>query len=482
MPFKKLMPLALVVLCISAHAQVKNLYAYQDLSHFYYEKQKDSLKKAWVCPDTFKEREAQRKYREIWDRRTEAVVGALTNNDYVHDKEVYNYIDDILHQLIEANKQLVPVSPLLLIDRSPAINAYSTGGNVLAINVGIIAFATSREELALILAHELSHNILHHVETSMYLSAQWLGSDEYKKSLNAVLDSKYERYSRLHKVMQGFSFSRSRHDRSHETEADSLAVILLKKSNIAFNARYFLRLDSSDMILKQPLRHPLKDYFVGYHVPYEESWAQRRSKGLSSRTYSFSDTTSLEDSLKTHPDCIVRYDKTKNLTTPNARWTPIPASILEKVNKMLVWNLYSSTDLTECLYRILLLKDKGYTDPWYDFMISNIFSGLYYADRELARFNAIGVVPKEYISKDYYSLQTLLEQIPRDNLKQYCQVMQEQAFWQTLPPAEKDLRTLLQTLALDPDNSDKNKARAARVFIAANSTSMYNEFAKSFDK
>jgi hypothetical protein len=480
--YRSILALTLVVLCAGAHAQVKSLYSYQELSHLYYEKQKDSLKKAWACPDAFKEKATQKKYREIWDQRTEEVTGAISHDDYVHDKEVYAYLEDILRQLIDANKQLMPVKPLLLIDRSPAVNAYATGGNVLAINLGLIAYATTREELALIIAHEMSHNILRHIENAMFTQAEWLGSDEYKKSLNAVLDSKYERYSRLKKVVEGYRFSRSRHQRFRESEADSMAVVLLKKSNIPFNARYFLRLDSSDMLLKQPLKHPLKDYFTAYHLPYEDSWAQRRSRGLSARTYSFSDTTTLEDSLKTHPDCLVRYNKTRSLSTPGPRWTPVPGAIQEKVNKMLIWNLYSNNDLTACLYRILLLKDKGYSDPWYDFMISNVFSGLYYSDRELARFNAIGVVPKEYISRDYYSLQTLLEQIPRDNLKQYCEVMQQQAFWQGLPPAEKDLRTLLQTLALDPDNSDKNKARAAHAFSAGNTTSMYNEFAKNFEK
>jgi len=146
----------------------------------------------------------------------------------------------------------------------------------------------------------------------------------------------------------------------------------------------------------------------------------------------------------------------------------------------MIWDLYSTTDLTECLYRILLLKDRGNKDPWYDFMASNIFSGLYYADRELARFNAIGIVQKELISKDYYALQTMLEQIPRDNLKQYCQEMQTQAFWRSAD--EKDLGALLGTLALDPDNSDKNKARAARAFSSDNANSMYYEFAKKFEK
>ncbi|WP_431214160.1 M48 family metalloprotease [Puia sp. P3] len=480
MSFRKLLPLILVLAGSVASAQVKNLYNYQDLSHFYYEKQKDSLKKAWSCPDAFRDRATQKEYRELWDRRTNSVIGALTDNDYVHDREVYSYVDDIVRQLVDANKTMIPVKPLLLIDRSPAINAYSTGGNVLAVNVGIIAFASCREELALIIAHELSHNILHHVETSIYLRAQWLGSDDYKKSLNAVLDSKYDRFSRLSKVVQGYTFSRNRHDRYLETDADSLAVILLKKTNIPFNARFFLRLDSSDMQPKQPLHHPLKDYFAAWKLPYEDAWAQRRSKGLSSRAYAFTDTTSIADSLKTHPDCLIRYNRTKALSVATARQTPIPAPIVEKVNKMIIWDLYSTTDLTECLYRILQLKDKGDKDPWYDFMAGNVFSGLYYADRELARFNAIGIVQKELISKDYYALQTMLEQIPRDNLKQYCQSMQTQAFWRS--PDEKDLGALLGTLALDPDNSDKNKAWAARAFTSANANSMYCEFANNFEK
>jgi len=45
-------------------------------------------------------------------------------------------------------------------------------------------------------------------------------------------------------------------------------------------------------------------------------------------------------------------------------------------------------------------------------MVNNIFSGLYYADRELHRFSSVGITPKEYISKDYYKLQTMLEQMP----------------------------------------------------------------------
>jgi hypothetical protein len=474
---------ALLLLAVSGiRAQQNGLYTYQDLSHIYYARQKDSLKKAWICPAEFKDRDTQKKYKDIWDERTLAVTAAITDDDYVRDREVYVYIDGIVRQIAEANRALLPEKPLVLIDRSPSVNAYAMGGNILAVNLGLITFSHSREELALVIAHELSHNILHHYENAMREKAEWLSSDEYRQSLNAVLDSRYERLSRLKKVLENYTFSRSRHQRYHESEADSLAVLLLKKSDIPFVATYFLHLDSSDMEYRTPLHHPLSAFFTAYHLPYEESWSQRRSHGLSTRAYSFSDTSTIADSLKTHPECVERFNKTRGLSAANPRITPIPPAVLDAANKMLLWNLYSSASLTPCLYRILLLKDRGNTDPWYDFMLSNIFAGLYYSDRQLNRFNAIGVTPKEYISKDYYALQNVLEQMPRENLMESCKILRDEGFWKTLSPAENDMRTLVFTLALDPDNSDKNKAHAAHLFSDGNATSMYCEFAQNFEK
>jgi Zn-dependent protease with chaperone function len=477
-----LLPVVLLLGAAGTYGQTNCLYNYQDLSHFYYAKQKDSIRKAWVCPPIFKNKDTQKKYKEIWDERTDMVTGAIAGNDYVHDNEVYGYLEAIVSQIADANHALIPEKPFLLVDRDPSANAYSTGGNLIAVNLGIITFCHTREELALVIAHELSHNILRHRETAMQQQAEWFTSDEYRKSVNAVLDSKYERLTRLNKILEGYTFSRSRHQRYKESDADSLAVILLKRSNIAIQPEFFLRLDSSDMEYREPLHHPLSAFFAAYHLPYDEAWTQRRSHGLSTHAYSFSENATIDDSLKTHPDCPDRYAKTKNQATVNPHLTLIPEAIHEKANKMLLWNLYSNLDLVPCLYRILLLKDEGNTDTWYDFMLSNVFAGLYYADRQLNRFNAIGVIPKEFISKDYYALQTMLEQMPRESLMQSCQILKDEGFWSRLPPAEKDLRTLIFTLALDPDNSDKNKAKAAYNFSSGNATSMYCEFAQNFEK
>ena len=469
-------------LCASIVAQPGSLYTYQDLSHFYYSAQKDSLKKAWACPDAFKERAAQKKYKEIWDSRTDWVINYIADDAYVHDKEIGDYVQSIVKQLVSSNRALLPNSPLVMLDRDASVNAYAVGGNFLAVNLGLIAWCQTREELAFTLAHELSHNILKHWETSTYETAKWLSSDEYKQSLNSVLDSKYERLTRLRKVMETYTFSRTRHQRYHESDADSLAVILMRNSHLAFSPSFFLRLDSSDMEYHQSLQHPLSTYFTVYQVSFDDSWTQKRSHGLSTVSHGFSESNDLEDSLKTHPECRVRYEKTKAWATPNPVFTAIPRNIHEIATKMLIWNMYNSTSLTSCLYRVLLIKDQGNTDPWYDFMVSNVITGLLFADHKLARFNAIGVLPKEYISKDYYGLQNLLEQIPRDNLTVWCQTLQGHSFWKTLPLPERDLKPLFYAIALDPEDSDSHRKQAAKAFFSGNGNSMYCEFAHVFDK
>jgi len=98
------------------------------------------------------------------------------------------------------------------------------------------------------------------------------------------------------------------------------------------------------------------------------------------------------------------------------------------------------------------------------------------------RFNAVGVIQKEYISKNYNELQNMLEQMPRESLEQYCKTLQNGSFWKDMSPAERALKNLLYTLTFDPDASDKNRAKAAKEFTSNNAASMYCEFADIFAK
>ncbi|RYD54489.1 MAG: peptidase M48 Ste24p [Sphingobacteriales bacterium] len=459
-------------------AQQKELYSYRDLSHKYYAAKKDSLKKNWTCPAVYKEKATQKKYKEYWEDRTDYITGAMERRCFIYEKEVQAYIDGIVTELMRANPKLIPKKPLLLIDRSSAVNAYSTGSDVLIVNLGLVTFANTREELAFVLAHELSHNMLRHSDNFMKERAEWFTSDEYKESMSSVLDSKYGRYSRLMKIYEGYTFSRSRHSRYHEGEADSLAVVMLKSSNIAFDPNFLLRLDSVDVQYKQPLKQPVKNYFASYNLPFDDWWVQKKSKGLSTRAYNFKDTTGIEDSLKTHPDCKLRYATVKKQGSMDKNWTSIPSAIHSKASRILIWNLFDDNMLTTCLYRVFMEKDKGNTDVWYNFMMHNVLGGLVYADNRLNRFNAVGVLKKEYISKDYYELQNMLEQMPKEPMEQYYNASRKAAFWSQMSEDAVAFKQLLHDVIKETD--DKELSAALKTFSGKHGSSMYNEFTDHF--
>lgn len=481
-----------LVLCLSSsllRAQDQHLYTYQQLSNTYYAAQKDSLKKAWVCPEVSDDRSVQRKFRTFWEERTKFLDTAIGKQHFIYEPEVDRYIQGIVDQLIAGSPQRFGTRPFLLIDRSSVVNAYALGGNVLVINLGMIHFCRTREELALVVAHELSHNLQHHVENLMKEAAEWLASDEYRKSVKAVLDSKYERYSRLKTVFEGYQFSRSRHQRYHESDADSLAILLLKNAHVAFKAEYFLRLDSSDAQYRQPLQRPLNEYFRDYGLIVEGSWMQTRARGLSNASYVFPNSGSTEDSLKTHPDCVIRYRQTLGQTDPDAATTPIPVSVTSSAAKMMIWNMFDDMNLTACLYVICLEKDRGRADGWYDFMLYSIFANLTFQDQQLNRFRAIGIKRKEEISKDYNQLQTLLEQIPAENLRLFCATLQQAAFWGQRSNDEKAIQGFLAAISAPGEKSgpvvrDPAEVRGelAEIFISNHANSLYREFVDHFKK
>jgi len=178
----------------------------------------------------------------------------------------------------------------------------------------------------------------------------------------------------------------------------------------------------------------------------------------------------------------VRYHKSLEWSDRDPVTTPIVDAVTDRAAKMMIWNLFDDMSLTACLYSICQEKDKGRTDGWYDFMVSSVFASLYFNDKELHRFSAIDIKPKEYISRDYYHLQTMLEQMPADNLRQYCSVLQQAGFWNQRPADEKAMEKFLAALAVPGENPEKARRISAEEFVSSNATSMYCEFVDQFRK
>jgi predicted Zn-dependent protease len=95
--------------------------------------------------------------------------------DYIDDPVLAEYVDDIWQRLLAAARTRGDLTPELderfawtvVLGRDRSINAFALPGGYLGVNLGLIAVVGSRDELATVLGHELSHVTQRHIARNM---------------------------------------------------------------------------------------------------------------------------------------------------------------------------------------------------------------------------------------------------------------------------------------------------------------------------
>lgn len=95
--------------------------------------------------------------------------------DYLDDPQLHAYVMRIWEPLIQASQARGDLSEELqerfawqvLLGRDKSINAFALPGGYLGVHLGLIAAVTSRDELATVLAHELTHVTQRHIARMM---------------------------------------------------------------------------------------------------------------------------------------------------------------------------------------------------------------------------------------------------------------------------------------------------------------------------
>ena len=105
--------------------------------------------------------------------------------DYIDDPVIMDYVQGIWQPLIAASRQRGELLPQLddlfaweiLLGRDRSVNAFALPGGYFGLHLGLVGIVTSRDELASVLAHELSHVTQRHISRSMSrqaAQAPWL--------------------------------------------------------------------------------------------------------------------------------------------------------------------------------------------------------------------------------------------------------------------------------------------------------------------
>src|SRR5664280_2500766 len=95
--------------------------------------------------------------------------------DYIDDPLLLEYLDSVWNPLVAASRKLGNITfdiderfawePFLV--RDPEVNAFALPGGFVGVNLGLIAITGTRDELASVLGHEMSHVTQRHIARSI---------------------------------------------------------------------------------------------------------------------------------------------------------------------------------------------------------------------------------------------------------------------------------------------------------------------------
>ena len=385
---------------ISTHleAQQSNI-SFSTLGSANYKEKITQLEKS-VAPKKYAEKSAQAWYNEIITDRNKTLLNAFKDDDLIYDTLLLNKCNSILNRITAANKNYNFDTVKLYINRSVVANAACYGEGTVMVNLGLFLWVDTDDELALVIAHELAHQLLNHSESKIEKSIAMLTSDDFKEELKSIKKADYGKFDRFRKLMKGLSIESGKHSRYKESEADSLGLVLIRnaKYDVTNAPKVLLKLDKVDELFTSNKLYTLKDYFENAPIDLSFFNVKPKYNGLSSKNVTMNADKDL-DSIKTHPDCIKRYETLAgkgNAVTLNCCSALNNTLPQYKENALLeiVRYLYENKAIGLCAHLCIFALKNNYDAAVYNGFLSLCFSRLYYNDKKLERFNAANAYAK----------------------------------------------------------------------------------------
>ena len=187
---------------------------------------------------------------------------ARRDPDFLDDPVLLAYVQSVWQPLVAAARELGNIDPELdrmypfeiFLVRDRSVNAFAWPGGYVGVNLGLIAMTTNRDQLASVLAHELSHVTQRHIARSIgnssrasmvSVAAMLLGILAASRSGNADVANAAIAGGQAAGIQSQLNFSRDM-----EREADRVGFAVLADAGYAVGgmAQMFERLDTASRL------------------------------------------------------------------------------------------------------------------------------------------------------------------------------------------------------------------------------------------
>jgi Zn-dependent protease with chaperone function len=294
------------LLCISAHSQ--NVYSFWKDDTVLRKKFLDESKQKKQALIAALPKQYSKDYKEIYERQFAEIEDLWSGTRPATSPEINNYLQSIVKKIIAANPELQKTDARIVFTRDDWPNAVSMGDGSIALSGGLLIFLNSEAELAFVICHELSHYYLDHTNKSIKKFVELYNSDTFKKDVKRLSKQEYGAGKEFDELMKKMAFGSRRHSRENEAEADREAFHFLKNTGYDVNGMISC-LQLLDQVDDSSVYKPFipEAIFNFAEYSFKKKWIQKESVLFGAMNEDSSPLTQREkDSLKTHPDCVLR--------------------------------------------------------------------------------------------------------------------------------------------------------------------------------
>ena len=97
-----------------------------------------------------------------YEKSTDRILNLVNKKVFIRDDSLQAYVEEVINDIVSSNS-IKNKPKLILIAKSPSVNAFNMGQGVILVNIGLLGKVWNKSQLAFILAHEIAHEELKHV-------------------------------------------------------------------------------------------------------------------------------------------------------------------------------------------------------------------------------------------------------------------------------------------------------------------------------
>jgi hypothetical protein len=365
---------------VLAQSKVEENILITDLKNQILERQKVSLQYE------FFNSEQNTLFNKKYKEKIKAEISLLKSELIILEGPLYDLINSVFLKIIKANPSLSSGTRLVLY-RSNDFNAFTMGDNVIFVHIGLLHEIQNEAQLALVLAHEIAHNSLGHIEQALIKSVFLETDKELKDNIKSISKSDYGHVSELNKLLVPRLLENKQESRKNEFQADSLGLLYVK--NAGYNVKQafsiFHVMEKESKSLSYPISFDRIWHFDRFPELKEKSDSYTRESSLGS----MKKDTSLASYLSSHP-----YDQSRFMRL----------AVLEQVDT--VFNNYKLETYDEFLVgsKSLIIEEKLETA-----FLKRNFSDVVYTSMRLLELNPKDSIALKSFVLCLYSLNFLKE-------------------------------------------------------------------------